>query len=174
MLIKYKNLTVRNAATSDAKLLCGWWNDGKVMAHAGFPNGLGAAPEKIAQSLLKDTDETYRRLIILLDGAPIGEMSYEIRGSAAEIGIKICDFSRQNKGLGRIFLSMLISALFGRGVSKIVLDTNLKNLRAQHVYESLGFSKAGTNLNAWKDRLGVFQSSVDYELTRENFINFAL
>ncbi len=174
MLINYKNLTIRNAAVSDAVLLCGWWNDGKVMAHAGFPNGLGTTPEKIAQDLLKDTDQTYRRLIIELDGAPVGEMSYGISGSAAEIGIKICDFSRQDKGLGKIFLSMLISALFDSGVSKIVLDTNLKNLRAQHVYESLGFSKVRTNLNAWKDRLGVCQSSIDYELAKENFVNFAL
>lgn len=172
MFITHKNLTIRNANAHDAAQLCRWWNDGKIMAHAGFPNGLGTTAEKIAQSLLKDSDETYRRLIIEADGAPIGEMSYEIKGSAAEIGIKICDFSQQDKGLGRKFLSMLISGLFKVGAAKIILDTNLKNLRAQHVYESLGFKKMRTNINAWKDQLGEPQTSVDYLLTPENFIDF--
>lgn len=41
MHIKYKNLTIRDAMAVDAEQLTAWWNDGAVMAHAGFPNGLG-------------------------------------------------------------------------------------------------------------------------------------
>ncbi len=36
MLLEYKNLKIRNAGESDAKQLAVWWNDGRVMAHAGF------------------------------------------------------------------------------------------------------------------------------------------
>ena len=42
----------------------------------------------------------------------------------AEIGIKICDFSRHDKGLGKVLLSMLIASLFDDlGYQKIMLDT---------------------------------------------------
>jgi RimJ/RimL family protein N-acetyltransferase len=58
------------------------------------------------------------------------------------------------------------------GYGRIILDTNLNNLRAQHVYESLGFRKLRVNENSWQDQLGVWQSSVDYELTKDAFISF--
>ena len=67
---------------------------------------------------------------------------------------------------------MLISCLFENGFRKIVLDTNLNNLRAQHVYESLGFRKLRINYDSWTDQLGQKQSSVDYELTENDFIDY--
>ena len=45
--IQYENLTIRQAEVADAKQLAAWWNDGAVMAHAGFPNGLGTTEEEI-------------------------------------------------------------------------------------------------------------------------------
>lgn len=174
MRLQYKNLTIRNATVADAGLLSSWWNDGKIMAHAGFPNGTGETPDEIAQKIQKDTDEN-RRLMIELDRKPVGEMSYYKRGEdTAEIGIKICDFSEQEKGYGKILLSMLIGSLFqDLGYKKIILDTNLKNKRAQHVYEELGFTRLRVNENSWRDQLGELQSSVDYELYPEDFVNFA-
>ena len=178
MLLHYKNLTIRNATTKDADLLSSWWNDGAVMAHAGFPNGTGETASEIAKRLRKDTDES-RRLIIEFAHRPIGEMNYtscQSDGSehVAEIGIKICDPSEQEKGYGKIVLSMMISSLFQDfGYQKIILDTNLNNRRAQHVYETLGFKKLRVRENSWKNQLGELQSSVDYELIPEDFVNFA-
>ena len=102
-------------------------------------------------------------------------MNYvEIDDSACEIGIKICDFSMQNKGIGKVTLSLFIDALFNEyGYKKIILDTNINNTRAQHVYEQLGFKKVRINENAWKDQLGNWQSFVDYELTKDSFISFS-
>lgn len=37
MLLKHNNLIIRNATVDDAFQLALWWNDGKVMEHAGFP-----------------------------------------------------------------------------------------------------------------------------------------
>ena len=92
----------------------------------------------------------------------------------AEIGIKICGFSKQEKGYGKQFLSMLIQELFEVIVyEKIILDTNVKNIRAQHVYERLGFRKLRINKNSWKDQLGQLQASIDYELEKSDFINHA-
>lgn len=175
MLLKRNNLTIRNATAKDARRLALWWNDGKIMAHAGFPNGLGKSEKSIADSLSKDNDETHRRLIIEIDGVAVGEMNYRSKGDkTVEIGVKICDFSKQNKGYGKILLSMLISSLFNDlGYEKVVLDTNLKNERARHVYERLGFTMSRVNENSWTNQIGEVQSSVDYELYQKDFINFA-
>ena len=95
MFLHQGNLTIRNATADDAAQLAAWWNDGAVMAHAGFPKGTGQTAEAIADSLKKDTDDTHRRLIIEIDSVPSGEMNYRNKGSSvAEIGIKICDFSK--------------------------------------------------------------------------------
>jgi RimJ/RimL family protein N-acetyltransferase len=167
MYINKDNLVIRNATIEDAKILCNWWNDGRVMAHAGFPNGIGTTEEEISNKLMKDTDKG-RRLILEINGVPIGEMCYRtIDENVAEIGIKICDFNQQEKGFGTKFLNMLINCLFNQmRYEKIILDTNLDNTRAQHVYEKIGFRKVRVNIDSWKNQLGELQSSIDYELTK--------
>jgi len=171
MYIKQGDLTTRNATIEDAPILGKWWRDGAVMAHAGFPKGLNITDNEIAAQVSEDTDETRRRLIIEYCNTPIGEMSYYNKGNGtAEIGIKICDFEKQEKGHGTRFLKMLIGTLFYKyGYSKIILDTNLNNKRAQHVYEKLGFHKVRVNMYSWKNQLGELQSSVDYEMTKDDF-----
>ena len=167
MHIKYDSLTIRDAVAADAAQLTAWWNDGAVMAHAGFPNGLGTTVEKVIAGLGNG------RLILKENERLIGEACYRKVGEGiAEIGIKICETDCQNRGLGRIILSMLISWLFEQGFEKIVLDTNLTNKRAQHVYESLGFRKLRINYDSWTDQLGNKQSAVDYELTEDSFEDF--
>lgn len=187
MRLEQGKLCIKNAEQEDCKQLVSWWNDGAVMAHAGFPNGLGTNEEKVQKQIAADSDDTRRRLIIWYDGNRIGEMSYAnlgdsleetgedtIENRTADIGIKICNPTFQEKGLGKIVLSMLIRELFSRGYTKIVLDTNLKNKRAQHVYERLGFQKVNIRMDAWIDQVGEKQSVVDYELTKEHFVDFAL
>ncbi len=174
MFIKKENLTIRNATQEDASTLCNWWNDGEVMAHAGFPNGLSTTEEVVAKQILSNTDDTHRVLIIEDDDKPIGEMNYRNKGNnIAEIGIKICDFSKQEKGYGKILISMLIDSLFKEyGYREIILDTNLNNLRAQHFYEKLGFKKVRVNMDAYKNQLGELESVVEYKLTEQNFISY--
>lgn len=174
-MLHYEKIAIRNALPEDAPLLARWWNDGAVMAHAGFPKGLGTTAEKIAAGLADDTDETRRRMILLWDTTPIGEMVYRNIGSrTADIGIKICERSFQEKGIGRIALSLLVQYLFDNGYTKIVLDTNLNNTRAQHVYEKLGFQRLRVNPDSWQNQLGQWESSVDYALTADTFTNFAV
>lgn len=170
MLIEYGRYTIRNAESGDADILAGWWNDGEVMEHAGFPEGLGTDPETIRRELSLDSDETRRRLIIEIDGVPAGEMSYRNKGEGiAEIGIKICNPAKRGRGHGSVLIKMLITALFSREYGKIILDTNFKNKRAMHVYEKIGFIQTGVRKNSWKNQLGELQSSVDYELTVDRF-----
>ena len=187
MRLEQGKLCIKNAEQEDCKQLVSWWNDGAVMAHAGFPNGLGTNEEKVQKQIAADSDDTRRHLVIWYDGNRIGEMSYAnlgdnleeigedaIENHTADIGIKICNPTFQEKGLGKIVLSMLIRELFSRGYTKIVLDTNLKNKRAQHVYERLGFQKVNIRMDAWIDQVGEKQSVVDYELTKEHFVDFVL
>ena len=187
MRLEQGKLCIKNAEQEDCRQLVSWWNDGAVMAHAGFPNGLGTNEEKVQKQIAADSDDTRRHLVIWYDGNRIGEMSYAnlgdsleetgedtIENRTADIGIKICNSTFQEKGLGKIVLSMLIRELFSRGYTKIVLDTNLKNKRAQHVYERLGFQKVNIRMDAWIDQVGEKQSVVDYELTKEHFVDFAL
>ena len=167
MKLQFENLTIRQAVVADAKQLTAWWNDGAVMAHAGFPNGLGTTEEEVIRGLGNG------RMVIEESDRLIGECIYRnVADGVAEIGIKICETDCQNRGVGRKVLSMLIGWLFRNGYSKIVLDTNLTNTRAQHVYESLGFCKVKTNIDSWKDQLGRLQSSVDYELVEKDFVSY--
>ena len=139
---------------------------------AGFESVAGDTPERIRESRSTDSDTAHRRHIIELDGKPIGEMNYRNKGEqVAEIGIKICEPVERERGYGTILLSMFIGELFARyGYEKIILDTNVKNERAQHVYENkLGFRRLGVRENSWRDQLGRLQSSIDYELTKFDF-----
>lgn len=169
----YKEITIREVNAEDAAQLTAWWNDGQVMAHAGFPNGLGTTVETVVRQIAEQSKKNCRHMI-LHSSRPIGEMNYrEIDESSCEMGIKICESDMQNKGLGKIILSLFIEGLFTEcGYEKILLDTNLNNKRAQHVYEQLGFRKVRVNENAWKDQLGEWQSSVDYELTEREFVKY--
>ncbi|MDR2102775.1 MAG: GNAT family N-acetyltransferase [Treponema sp.] len=157
MELKQDNLVIRHATIHDAKILCNWWNDGKVMAHAGFPDGINTTEEKIIQQISEETDDTTRRWIIEINNEPSGEMNYRNKGdNTAEIGIKICDLNKQEKGYGTRLLKMFIKYLFEHlGYEKIILDTKINNKRAQHVYETIGFKKIGMN-----------EDAINYELTK--------
>ncbi len=171
MYLQRKNYIIRNANSNDAEILCNWWNDGTIMAHAGFPDGLGTTVDKICNELANDSDNTYRRLIIQIGNVPVGEMSYRIIDEkTAEIGIKICVTNYQGNGNGTKFIRMLIEYLFyDMKLDKIILNTNLNNKRAQHVYEKIGFMKTTTHIDSWKNQHGELQSSVDYELNKTDY-----
>ena len=53
---------------------------------------------------------------------------------------------------------------FKKVLPKIVLSTDLNNLRAQHVYEKIGFQKYDIQYNYWKDPQGENAFSYFYEL----------
>jgi dihydrofolate reductase/RimJ/RimL family protein N-acetyltransferase len=162
-------IAIRYATPEDAKQLCIWWNDGRVMAHAGYPEGLNTTEEVIREQI-NNEDNNRRRLILEVEEKPVGEMSYRLIDKVAEIGIKICDTTYQEQGFGTTALKLLIEYLFMEvKVTKIVLDTNLNNTRAQHVYEKIGFIKTATHMEAWKDQTGQLQSFIDYELLKEQY-----
>jgi len=159
MELKKDNLLIRYATKNDAEILCKWWNDGKIMAHAGYPNGINTTIEKIEKQLSEETNETTRRFIIEFNNEPSGEMNYRNKeNKMAEIGIKICDFNKHEKGYGTVLLKMFIEYLFYKlDYENIILDTKLNNKSAQHVYKNIGFIEIGMDENA-----------IYYELLKKN------
>lgn len=176
MFINKNNLVIRSATIEDAQILNDWWNDGKIMAHAGFPNGLGQSLDVTLLQIKENDIKLSQRCIIEVDNVRVGEMSFRIGENFAEIGIKICDVSYQNHGIGSKLLQMLIEYLFTDEkinnvvkIEKIILDTDIENERAQHVYEKIGFRKVATNINAWKNQLGELRTSIYYEMSLEDY-----
>ena len=172
MNLKYNEILVRNASLEDVPNLLKWWNDGRVMEHAGFPLGLNTTDNRVIQNIKNHDMINNALLIIEYNKFPIGEMNYKkLDHKSVEIGIKICEEEYQNRGLGKIILSLLISELFSKGFEKIVLSTTVENKRAHHVYKKLGFVNTEIKENSWTDQLGNIRSSVIYELIEENFNN---
>ena len=56
MYLTNDNLVLRNADINDVQILCNWWSDGKVMAHAGFPNGVHTDADKLMDKIKNGTD----------------------------------------------------------------------------------------------------------------------
>ena len=73
--LQYGNIVIRSATAADARQLTAWWNDGSVMAHAGFPLGLSTTVEKVIAGLRDG------RLLLEEDGRLIGEAHYQKTGS---------------------------------------------------------------------------------------------
>jgi RimJ/RimL family protein N-acetyltransferase len=179
-------ITLRYAVTSDAEQLTAWWNDGAVMVHAGFPNGLETTIVVTLKSVNNVSDDRRRQFIIEIGGVAVGEMSFRTEsahtavcrpatlerydsGKIAEIGIKICREDYQEKGYGTRILRLFTRALFNHyGFDIITLDTNLNNTRSQRVYESVGFERVEVKENAWQSQqTGEWATVVYYEMVRE-------
>ena len=65
-MLKFENLSLRKAEVEDALQLVSWWNDGEVMAHAGFPNGVGVQVDEVV-SLIKKNSKNRCQFILDID-----------------------------------------------------------------------------------------------------------
>jgi len=101
MRIQKDNIVIRSATIDDAIQLNKWWNDGRVMEHAGFPNGLMESLEDTMNNIRSWEGKLSQLCVIEIDGKLVGELSYRIKDdNVAYPGWKICDFSYQNQGYG--------------------------------------------------------------------------
>lgn len=172
MILRFTQGFIRLATPNDAIKLASWWADGKVMAHAGFPNGIKTDVDALKISL-SHQEKTYERFILEnIDKIPIGEMSQRTKEGVATIGIKICDPSYQEKGIGSLAIKRLITYLFDEClVQCVTLDTMIENTRAQHVYKKLGFKEIRFMKDCWTDQLGQKRTGVLFELSLKEYLN---
>ena len=181
MKIKKQNIVIRSVTVDDAIHLNKWWNDGTVMEHAGFPNGLGEALEETINNIRSWEGKLSQLCIIEIDSKPVGELSYQIKtdNAAAYPGWKICDLSYQNQGYGPKIIMMLFEFIFTDeyinskcSIEKIIWDTDIENKRAQYVYENkIGARNVGVRNDCWKDQTGKWRTAIDYEISKEGFFN---
>ncbi len=85
--------------------------------------------------------------LILLDGAPIGEIALKHIDEAAgrcELSIHLQNDAAKNRGFGMQAERMMLSYAFReRGMKTVLADSVLKNRRSQHILEKLGFQQVG-------------------------------
>ena len=112
MDIRFEGIRIRNASSADCQQLADWWNDGAVMAHAGFPNGIGTTPEEIRRQIARERDETGRTLIIEYRARSIGEMNYRRNGECHKV-IFAGNRAFRQKYLSRSERASIASALNG-------------------------------------------------------------
>ena len=179
MRIEQGEVVIRSATVDDAAQLNSWWNDGKVMAHAGFPNGLGESLDDTICNIRQWEGKLSQLCLIEFQGKPAGELSYRVKDDGTVWpGWKICVSDYQNQGYGTKIILMLFDFLFSDKtinsrfpIEKIIWDTDFENKRAQTVYENkIKARKIGIRENAWKDQSGTWRSAVDYEISRDDFI----
>jgi RimJ/RimL family protein N-acetyltransferase len=72
MRIIENDLIIRAAEPNDAHLLTNWWNDGRIMAHAGFPNGLNQSVEQTLVQINQNHHGPSKRCILEVKDNPIG------------------------------------------------------------------------------------------------------
>ncbi|MFW6320136.1 MAG: GNAT family N-acetyltransferase, partial [Bacillota bacterium] len=109
MILYHVRGAIRKAISKDADTLANWWADGNVMAHAGFPLGIKTDVEKLKQRLSNQSENDILWIIEDTNHCSIGEMHYTIEDEKATLGIKICDDTKHNKGLGTTILKRMIA-----------------------------------------------------------------
>lgn len=179
MRIEKDNIVIRSANLDDVPLLNKWWNDGKIMEHVGFSEGLGQSLEDTLKVIKQWNEMPGKLCMIEVDGKAIGELSFKLKDDGlAYPGWKICDFDYQNKGYGTKVIKMLLEFLFtdekinkNVPINKVIWDTMIENKRAQYVYENkIKAKRMGITKDSWQDPKGNWRSSVNYYITKEEFL----
>ncbi|MBC8591153.1 hypothetical protein [Wansuia hejianensis] len=79
MIIEKENIVIRSANVDDAIQLNKWWNNGKVMEHAGFPKGLGQSLEETTDEIRNWEGKLSQICIIKIDGKVVGEVQWTMK-----------------------------------------------------------------------------------------------
>jgi RimJ/RimL family protein N-acetyltransferase len=169
--INGKNISLRIASTKDTSILCKWWSDGRIMKHVGLKNGLKTDPDKLQARLSESNSNNSIFIVLNNSGQPIGECTFSIlENGKCSIGIKIGELPYQGKGFGKDALLTFIDYLFtSYSIPQIILDTLIENVRAQSLYQSIGFKKKRINRNCWVDPEGIERSAVEMSLSKDKF-----
>lgn len=177
-MIQGKKVIIRQLELGDEEYLYKWWNDSKLMDHAGHCFGTLQSNEAIKINILKEIESTamfpeQKRFIICDKDTlkPIGEMNYcgwDSRNQKCELGIKICELKEQGKGYGEDALTHFIDFLFRfLNLNKIELTTMIDNKRAQKLYKKLGFKEIGVIREGYFDsRTGKYSDVVYMDLLK--------
>ncbi|HHX29762.1 MAG TPA: GNAT family N-acetyltransferase [Clostridiaceae bacterium] len=179
MRIQEGDIVIRSAVPEDAPTLNRWWNDGRIMAYAGYPDGLGESLSESREVICSWQGKPDHLCMIEIDGRPAGELSYRLRGDGtAWPAWVIADPSLRNKGYGSRIIRLLFHFIFSDPktnenfpVDRIIWDTPVGNKRARHVYEKkIGARLTGIRERDFMDQRGRWLDMAVYEMSRERFM----
>ena len=60
-----KRLLIRRATVADAGMYVALWNDPRVMAHVGFPEGLGVDESEMTRRIRDKPDADYEQFLVV-------------------------------------------------------------------------------------------------------------
>ena len=151
VLLRYKNLMLRQIEQADLELLRNWRNDKEKTKFLRKINHITPEmQEKWFNNYLNNKNELAFAIVETENiGALIGSVSlYNFKNNQAEIG-KILIGNNQAKGFGygRISFAMLMTYAFEKlNLKKIVATVNKNNIPARKSYFRLGFKVVGETI----------------------------
>lgn len=164
------DITLRTAVLSDAPILNQWWNDGELMKHVGFPEGIGQSLSETEDNIRSWENKRSQLFIIEQAGEAIGECNIQYRpnDTTAYPGWKISQVTKQNQGLGTRVVLMLCEHIFrDPAITAIYWDTLGSNERARHIYRTK-FGLEELTAEPWTDSSGETREVVAYQLDRND------
>jgi RimJ/RimL family protein N-acetyltransferase len=141
-------VTIELRPTSEADLpdLMALWNDGRVMAYVGFPDGLGATPDSMAawfRRLVADPSRRHRSIHAPEIGF-CGEayVAVDALHDLATLDIKLRP-EAQGRGIASRALGRVLAEVFdGALANRAYVDPSRHHDRALRLYDRLGFLEA--------------------------------
>lgn len=101
------------------------------------------ATRRSAHSFFKEEDSTFIRWMMLDGDKMIGYvLLWNIDKSVVWLGVALAD-GYKGKGLGSILLSHAKEWAIENGKGGIILSTHIANIRAQSLYERVGYERMG-------------------------------
>jgi len=150
-------IRIRPTRREDFSFLQALWNDGSVMRHLGYPNGMhvtdscmerwwSITPQAQHSDARLSSFATPHCMLELIDGTPIGELLYSLDAhQRARIDLKLAR-AYWGKGLATEALQLTLRELFATSaVSRVIVEPAAENAAARQVLHRCGFHPAPTD-----------------------------
>jgi diamine N-acetyltransferase len=149
-------ICLRELSKADIPVLNAWRNDKEIIASLGSPFRYvnGDVDLQWYESYMKNRQTQVRCAICLHEtGEMVGIVNLTNIDSisrSAEFSIMIGTSSAQNRGVGTEATKQMIQhAFLNLNLNRVYLSVLESNVRAQRVYEKVGFIKEGIMRQAW-------------------------
>jgi RimJ/RimL family protein N-acetyltransferase len=155
-------IRLRPTRHDDLPFLQAMWNDGTVMQHKGYPHGMDVTTacmerwwETTPQSQQLENTlpslATPHCMIELLDGTPIGELSYSLDAhKRAHVDLKLAN-EYWHQGYATEALILALRELFATtGIVKVLTEPTAENDAAHKLYKRCGFQPMPTENHPYR------------------------
>lgn len=137
----FENIVIREVTNDDEPLICEFFDNMGPYSRSLFnrrdynKNGI--------LKFIRKPDKTRKYFLALIDGKMAGYVFFlDFNTSIPSLGIAVRD-ELQGKGLGKKLMLFAEDFILKSGKGGIQLTTHIANLRAQTLYESVGFVCTG-------------------------------